>query len=123
MMQPVRFVFDNYFKIASALANDSLDGVASSTSAIATAIRRDSKQMLSPETAAQADVLAVTTELSHRGSYSSDLVCRWSGTWPTMAPQAFMLKFTAQRRMQAGSKERAKRLRIRISERKFPDAG
>ena len=52
MMQPVRFVFDNYFKIASALANDSLDGVPSSTSAIATAIRRDSKQMLSPETAA-----------------------------------------------------------------------
>lgn len=64
LMQPVRFVFDNYFKIASTLANDSMDGVASNASAIGTAIRRDSKQMLSPEIAAQADVLAATTELS-----------------------------------------------------------
>ena len=63
-MQPVRFVFDNYFKIASALANDSMDDVASSASAIGAAIRRDSRQMLPPEMAAQADVLAATTELS-----------------------------------------------------------
>ena len=62
-MQPVRFVFDNYFKIASALADDSMDGVAPNASAIGTAIRRDSKQMLSPEIAAQADALAETSDL------------------------------------------------------------
>ena len=62
MIHPVRFVFDNYFKIASALANDSIEGVASSASAIGAAIRRDSRQMLSPEIAAQADVLAETSD-------------------------------------------------------------
>ena len=64
MMQPVRSVFDNYFKIASALANDSMDGVASNASAIGSAIRRDSRKMLSPEMAAQADVLAETKDLA-----------------------------------------------------------
>jgi hypothetical protein len=64
IMQPVQSVFHNYFKIASALANDSMHGVAVNGSAIGMSIRRDSRQMLSPETAAQADVLATTTQLS-----------------------------------------------------------
>ena len=64
MMQPVGFVFDSYFQIAASLANDSMHGVAANASAIGMAIRRNSRPMLSPEIAAQADVLAETSDLS-----------------------------------------------------------
>ncbi len=64
LMEPVKSVFDNYLKIESALANDSIEGVASNASAIASAVRGDSMKMLSPEIAAQADALAKTKDLA-----------------------------------------------------------
>ena len=70
LMQPVKSVFDNYLKIESALANDSIDGVTANASAIASAVRGDSMKMLSPEIAAQADALANTKDLaSARGVF------------------------------------------------------
>jgi len=63
LMEPVKSVFDNYLIIQSALAKDSIDGVADSASAISSAIRGDSMKMLSPEIAAQADALATTKDL------------------------------------------------------------
>jgi len=62
--EPVKSVLDHYLKIQSALANDSIDGVASNASAIGSAVRGDSMKMLSPEMAAQADVLAKTKDLA-----------------------------------------------------------
>ena len=64
MMQPVQSVFESYLRIAAALANDSTDGVASNASAIADAVRRDVRRMLSPKMAAQGDVLAQTKDLT-----------------------------------------------------------
>jgi hypothetical protein len=64
LMEPVKSVFDNYLIIQSALAKDSIDGVANSVSAIGSAIRGDSMKMLSPEIAAQADTLATTKDLA-----------------------------------------------------------
>ena len=63
-MEPVKSVFDNYLKIESALANDSIEGVASNASAIASAVRGDSMKMLSPEIAAQADALSKAKDLA-----------------------------------------------------------
>jgi len=60
----VKSVLDHYLKIQSALANDSIDGVASNASAIGSAVRGDSMKMLSPEMAAQADALAKTKDLA-----------------------------------------------------------
>ena len=64
LTEPVKSVFDNYLKIESALANDSIDGVASNASAIGSAVRGDLMKMLSPEMAAQADALAKTKDLA-----------------------------------------------------------
>lgn len=64
LMEPVKSVFDNYLKIQSALAKDSIDGVASNASAIASAIRGDSMKMVSPEIAADADALAKAKDLA-----------------------------------------------------------
>lgn len=58
LMEPVKSVLDDYLKIQSALAKDSIDGVAANASAIATAVRSDSMKMLSPQVADQADALA-----------------------------------------------------------------
>src|SRR6266851_4128295 len=70
LMEPVKSVFDNYLKIESALANDSIDGVASDASAIGSAVRGDSMKMLSPEVAAQAGALANAKDLaSARGVF------------------------------------------------------
>jgi len=64
LMEPVKSVFDNYLKIESALANDSIGVVAANASAIGNAVRVDSMKMLSPEIAAQADALAKTKDLA-----------------------------------------------------------
>jgi hypothetical protein len=64
LMEPVKSVFDNYLTIQSALAKDSIDGVAANAFAIATAARGDSMKMLSPEVAADADALAETKDLA-----------------------------------------------------------
>jgi len=62
--EPVKSVLDHYLNIQSALANDSIGGVASNALAIASAVRGDSMKMLSPEMAAQADALAKTKDLA-----------------------------------------------------------
>lgn len=64
LMEPVKSVFDSYLTIQSALAKDSIDGVAANASAISNAIRGDSMKMLSPEIAAQADALANAKDLA-----------------------------------------------------------
>ncbi len=64
LMEPVKSVLDNYLKIQSALAKDSIDGVASNASAIANAVRGDSMKMLSPHVAEQADALAKAKDLA-----------------------------------------------------------
>src|SRR5712692_81715 len=64
LKEPVKSVLDHYLKIQFALANDSIDGVASNASAIGSAVRGDSMKMLSPEMAAQADALAKTKDLA-----------------------------------------------------------
>lgn len=64
LMEPVKSVFDNYLTIQAALVKDSIDGVASNASAIATAVRGDSMKMLSPEIATQADALAKAKDVA-----------------------------------------------------------
>ncbi len=63
-MEPVQSVFDQYIKIQTALAGDSMKDVASSASAIATSVRGDSMKMLSPKVADQADALAKARNLA-----------------------------------------------------------
>lgn len=65
LMEPVPSVLGTYFKIATALARDSMDGVAPNASAIGSAIHRDRRKMLSTEIAAEADALAQTKDLRH----------------------------------------------------------
>jgi Cu(I)/Ag(I) efflux system membrane fusion protein len=62
-MEPVQSVFDNYITIQSALAQDSLDGVSKTATAVAKAIRGDSMHMLPPKVAEQADALAQAKDL------------------------------------------------------------
>ena len=64
LMEPVKSVFDDYLKIQSALAKDSIDGVAANASAISKAVRGDSMNMLSPEVASHADILANAKDLA-----------------------------------------------------------
>jgi hypothetical protein len=63
LMEPVKSVYDNYLKIQTALAKDSLDGVAENANAIAKAIKGDEMKMLSPDIAQQAETLSKTTDL------------------------------------------------------------
>lgn len=65
MMEPVPSIFDIYFKMASALANDSIDGLAPNASAIGNAIRRDRRKTLPAEIVAEADALAQIKDLGH----------------------------------------------------------
>jgi Cu(I)/Ag(I) efflux system membrane fusion protein len=62
-MQPVQSVFDNYIAIQNGLAQDSIQGLSKTASAMAKAIRSDSMQMLSPKVAEQAEALAQATDL------------------------------------------------------------
>jgi Cu(I)/Ag(I) efflux system membrane fusion protein len=62
-MQPVQSVFDNYIKVQGTLAQDSLEGVGGTATAMAKAIRGDSMQMLSPKVTEQAEALAQAKNL------------------------------------------------------------
>ncbi len=62
-MQPVQSVFDNYIKIQGTLAQDSIEGISATSTAIARAVRSDSMKMLSPKIAEQADALAQAKDL------------------------------------------------------------
>lgn len=62
-MEPVQAVFDNYIKVQGALAQDSLDGVASFAVAMGKAIEADSMKMLSPKVAQQVESLAKAKDL------------------------------------------------------------
>lgn len=71
-MQPVQSVFDGYISIQTALAQDSIEGVAKTATAMAGAIRGDSMQMLSPTIAEQAEALAQAKNLeTARTAYKS----------------------------------------------------
>lgn len=61
---PVRPVFDNYIKIQTALAQDSVQGVRESAAAIAKAVRSDSGSTFSLRLARQADRLARAKNLA-----------------------------------------------------------
>jgi Protein of unknown function (DUF3347) len=63
LMEPVKSVYDNYLKIQTALAKDSLEGVPENANAIAKAIKGDEMKMLSPDIAQQAETLANATDL------------------------------------------------------------
>lgn len=62
--EPVRLVLDNYIKIQTALARDSLQGVAESAAAIAEAVRSDSSKRFPQRLARQADRLARAKNLT-----------------------------------------------------------
>src|SRR4051812_26420500 len=51
LMEPVKSVFDNYLKIQTALAKDSLEGVPEKATAMAKAIKGDEMKMLTPKIA------------------------------------------------------------------------
>lgn len=63
LMESVKSVFDNYLKIQSALAQDSLEGVAATARAMAKAVRNDSMKMLPSQVADQAEALAAAKDL------------------------------------------------------------
>lgn len=63
-MEPVQSVYDGYFKAQGALAQDSLEGVSATATAMARAIQGDSMKMLSPKVARQAEVLAKAPDLA-----------------------------------------------------------
>lgn len=84
MMGQAPFVFDTYFKIASALAHDSIKGVAADAAAMGEAIRRDRGRMLPPEVAAEADALAQVNDLSRARivfKRLSDSLIRYLAGW------------------------------------------
>jgi hypothetical protein len=64
LMEPVKSVYDNYLKIETALAKDSLDSVSGNASAMAKAIKGDDMKMLSPNIAEQAETLAMAKDLA-----------------------------------------------------------
>jgi hypothetical protein len=63
-MEPVQSVYDGYFKAQGALAQDSLEGVSATASAMAKAIQGDSMKMLPPKVARQAEALAKAKTLA-----------------------------------------------------------
>lgn len=56
--KPVQAVFDGYIKIQAALAQDSLQGVSASATAIAKSVQADSAKTLPADVAKQAEALA-----------------------------------------------------------------
>ncbi len=71
-MQPVQSVFDGYISIQGTLAQDSIDGLSKTATAMAKAIRGDSMQMLSPKVAEQAEALARANDLdAARAAYKT----------------------------------------------------
>lgn len=79
-MQPLQSVFDSYISIQGTLVQDSLKGVARTAAAMARAMRGDSRQMLSPKVAEQAEALAQAKDLATaRSAYKalSDSLIRY----------------------------------------------
>jgi Cu(I)/Ag(I) efflux system membrane fusion protein len=71
-VQPVQTVFDGYILIQSGLAQDSIEGLSKTATAMAKAIRGDSMKMLSPKVAEQAEALAQAKDLeTARTAYKS----------------------------------------------------
>jgi hypothetical protein len=63
MMEPVKSVYNNYLKIQTALAKDSLAGIPENAGAMAKAIKGDDMKMLPPEIARQSEALADAKDL------------------------------------------------------------
>lgn len=63
LMEPVKSVYSDYLKIQTALAGDSLSGVAENASAIEKAVVGDGMKMLPASVATQADAVAKATDL------------------------------------------------------------
>ena len=63
LMQPVKSVYDNYLKIQTALAGDSLSGVAENAGAITKAVQGDSMKMLPASVATEANAVAQAKDL------------------------------------------------------------
>ena len=63
LMEPVKSVFDHYLKIQTALATDSLAGVAENADAITKAVEGDSMKMLPATVATEAATLGKAKDL------------------------------------------------------------
>lgn len=62
--QPIKSVLTNYFKIQTALAEDSLKGVPEAANAIAKVIKEDKSKLLSSNVVAQAEAVAEVKDLA-----------------------------------------------------------
>ncbi len=62
-MEPVKSAYAEYLRIQTALANDSLDGLAENGKAITRAVGGDSMKMLAPEVAQQTERLGTAKDL------------------------------------------------------------
>lgn len=70
--QPVQSVFDNYIRVQSTLANDSVEGIPTAAAAISKAVRGDSMKKLPATLAEQADALGKAKDLaSARAAYKT----------------------------------------------------
>jgi hypothetical protein len=63
LMEPVKSVYDNYLKIQTSLAKDSLESVSNNANAMAKAIKSDDMKMLPQQIATQATALAEAKDL------------------------------------------------------------
>ncbi len=63
LAQPVQVVFDNYIKVQTALAQDSVEGLQPAAGAMAKAIEGDSNRALPAKVAQQVDALAKAKDL------------------------------------------------------------
>lgn len=63
LMEPVKSVYDNYLKIQTSLAKDSLEGISDNANAMAKAVKSDDMKMLPQEIATQATKLAKAKDL------------------------------------------------------------
>lgn len=61
--KPVQAVFDSYLKIQTALAQDSVQGVSASATAIAKSVQADSAKTLPADVAQQAEALAKASDI------------------------------------------------------------
>lgn len=90
LMEPVKSVYDNYLKIQSSLANDSIKGVSDEANAISKAVKGDSKKTLPAEVGTQADTLAKATDLPSAREAFKGL-------------SASLIKYLADHEVQSGS--------------------
>lgn len=63
LMEPVKSVYNNYLKIQTSLAKDSLESVSNNADAMAKAIKSDDMKMLPQEIATRAGTLAEAKDL------------------------------------------------------------